>query len=223
MDIDLTKLKTLNSEKFKNMEELKTIKLGGSQDYDEFNLEEDETKENQSDSDDSEKNVHDNSDEDEESVSEYDDPKDEDYIQVEDEDEDESKLHMNTSWIDSFYKHNELYKDAITHIKMIIYYINNEGNIFNIHKEMVLLNENSILTQEKIVYFLKHYSMYMNKSYKLKYILKYNPSYDCDEIINNLNSKTNLYNIEVNKSKYLEEVHSLNDIKWEDSVDIFKD
>jgi hypothetical protein len=29
--------------------------------------------------------------------------------------------------------------------------------------------------------------------------------------------------IEVNKSKYLEEVHSLNDIKWEDSVDIFKD
>jgi hypothetical protein len=122
---------------------------------------------------------------------------------------------MDTTWIEDFNNYAGFYKDTITNISLFIYYINGSNEIFNIHKENTLLDNKSVLSQEKLVFLLKHFSTNNKKKYKLDYILKYNPCYDNDDIIK--------CDINTENDKYFHEIQSLNDIKWNDCVDIFKD
>lgn len=131
---------------------------------------------------------------------------------------------INTKWIDEFDNYKQFYKDKINSITLFIYYTNKNNEIFNIHKENTNLNNKSILTQEKLVYLLKHFSLKNNKQYKLEYILKYNPYYNNDDIINEIkNNSISLDNIGNQEEKYIDEIKSLNDIVWYDCIDIFRD
>ena len=116
-------------------------------------------------------------------------------------------------WIQTFEKYQTFYKDSVSYINGFFYYINQNNEIIHIHKRKIEL-EDSTLTQNKFVFLLKKLSKYSNTYYSLLNILKFNPDYEINDIINN---NINYSNIQI------EEIHSINNIIWNDCIEFFND
>ena len=128
---------------------------------------------------------------------------------VEDEDDD---------WLEKIKKKDESYKDfyneKITNIELNYIYINRKNNIEYIKKNKCILNENK-LSKERLLYLLKTNIKRENKRYGLLSILQYNINLKPEEIRNYIDDSSNF--------NFLNTKREINDILWEDTINIFQD
>lgn len=128
---------------------------------------------------------------------------------VEDEDDD---------WLEKIKEKDESYKDfyneKITNIELNYIYINRRNDIEYIKKNKCIINENK-LSKERLLYLLKTNIRRENKKYGLLSILQYNINLKPEEITNYIEDSSN-YN-------FLNTKREINDILWEDTINIFQD
>ena len=111
-------------------------------------------------------------------------------------------------------EYNSFYKEENETIELVYIYINKENKIYYVKKDMVLL-ENKILDKTKLLFLLKNNKLHNKTNHKLISILQYNIDLSPEEIGNYLKKEEN-YNFLSIKS-------SLTDLKWDDTINLFKD
>ena len=125
-------------------------------------------------------------------------------------------LELDTDWIDELEKqelpYENFYKENVDNVNIFYIYINNNNNIYNIKKEELPISE-SILRKEKLVYLIKKYRNNNQIKHNLISVLQYNIDISPDDIKDLLKNK-NL--------NFLSVKNSLNDIKWNDTIQYFK-
>lgn len=122
------------------------------------------------------------------------------------------------NWLEKIKEKDENYKDfyneKITNIELNYIYINRLNNIEYIKKNKCILNENK-LSKERLLYLLKNNIRRENKKYGLLSILQYN--------INLKPGDINNYIKDSSKYNFLNTKKTINDILWEDTINIFQD
>lgn len=125
---------------------------------------------------------------------------------------------LDCSWINEFEK-NELeyasfYKEQIEALKINYIYVDKDNVIDNIHQESIII-ENGKLDREKIIEIIKKNKKKNNIDYKLISILKYNITLEPKHIKDYINDDLN--------DDFLSKVDILQDIYFEDSINLFQD
>ena len=86
-------------------------------------------------------------------------------------------MDLDTSWIDEFNqeekKYNEFYKQEINGIRIVLFFINENNELFSSKKYNARL-ENNMITKNQILNILKNNISYNNSSYTPSFILKFN-------------------------------------------------
>ena len=111
-------------------------------------------------------------------------------------------------------EYNSFYKEENETIELVYIYINKENKIYYVKKDMVLL-ENKILDKTKLLFLLKNNKKYNNKQHKLISILQYNIDLSPQEL--------SLYLKNEDSFNFLSIKSSLTDLKWDDTINLFKD
>lgn len=129
-------------------------------------------------------------------------------------------MEMNTEWIDLFEREDNLYGDFyktnVETINVSYIYVNEHNKIFYIDKTSLLLEKNSILTKEKLIYLIQSHKRFQNKRFKPISILQYNYTIDSNQLINSINSN-------INMNSYITNHHYINNIKWEPTISFMSD
>ena len=130
----------------------------------------------------------------------------------------ESDSDMDDKWLDELEEEEEeydiFYKDITDIIKVNYIYINDEKKIYHIKKENIDLDSN-ILDKAQLIYLLKKNKDYNNLSHKIISILQYNIDIKPQDI--------NLFMKEPDNFNFLTINDNIDDIKWEDTINLFKD
>lgn len=125
---------------------------------------------------------------------------------------------IDESWITQIEEeekeYNSFYKEENKIIDIVYIYINNENKIYYVKKENILL-ENKILDKTKLLFLLRNNKKYNNKNHKLISILQYNIDLSPEEL--------SLYLKNDDKFNFLSIKSSLGEIKWDDTINLFKD
>tara|TARA_B100001540_G_scaffold173482_1_gene153270 strand:+ start:496 stop:1017 length:522 start_codon:yes stop_codon:yes gene_type:complete len=131
---------------------------------------------------------------------------------------DDTDEELDESWItqieDEEKEYNSFYKEENEVIEIVYIYINNENKIYYVKKENILL-ENKILDKTKLLFLLKNNKKHNNKNHKLISILQYNIDLSPEELAVYLKNDDD-YNFLSIKS-------SLTELKWDDTINLFKD
>lgn len=122
------------------------------------------------------------------------------------------------SWISEFEQteaeYSSFYKEKIDSIKINYIYIDKTNSVDNIHQESIII-EDGKLSKEKLIDIVKRNNKKNKIDYKLISILKYNitlePEHIKDYITDNLNED------------FLSKIDILQDIYFEDSINLFQD
>ncbi len=121
-------------------------------------------------------------------------------------------------WINTIEKEDNLYNDFYleknNNITLNLIYINKDNNIEYIKKEKFFLT-NQTIPKEKLLYLLKTKSTFQNNKYSLLSIIQYN--------INLLPEDVNDYLLNPKKYIFFKLCKTLDEIKWKDSINLFKD
>lgn len=130
----------------------------------------------------------------------------------------ESDSDMDDKWLNELEEEEEeydiFYKDITDIIKVNYIYINDEKKIYHIKKESIDLDSN-ILDKAHLIYLLKKNKDYNNLSHKIISILQYNIDIKPQDI--------NLFMKEPDNFNFLTINDNIDDIKWEDTINLFKD
>ena len=122
------------------------------------------------------------------------------------------------NWLEKIKEEDNNYKDfyneKITNIELNYIYINKLNDIEYIKKNKCILNDNK-LSKERLLYLLKNNIRRENKRYGLLSILQYNINLKPEDIENYIKDNSN-YN-------FLNTKREINDILWEDTINIFQD
>ena len=141
-------------------------------------------------------------------------------------------MELDTSWITNFERleseYNIFYKDKVTKISSFSLYINKDNDIVKIKKDKISSMINNTVNKNNLLYQIKNDNIYNNIKYKLISILKFNIDIDTLDINNFLRENTkisdskleNFHNIE---SSYLNIVENINDVRFNDTINIFQD
>jgi len=125
---------------------------------------------------------------------------------------------MDEEWITQIEQeekeYNSFYKEENETIELVYIYINKENKIYYVKKDMVVL-ENKILDKTKLLFLLKNNKKYNNKQHKLISILQYNIDLSPQELSLYLKNEDNF--------NFLSIKSSLTDLKWDDTINLFKD
>jgi len=125
---------------------------------------------------------------------------------------------LDDAWLQKLEEEEEeydiFYKDIIDIIKINYIYINETKNIYHIKKESIDLDDNT-LNKEHLIYLLKKNKDFNNISHKIISILQYNIDIKAEEI--------NLFMKNTDNFNFLTVKENINDIKWEDTINLFKD
>ena len=125
---------------------------------------------------------------------------------------------LDDDWLQKLEEEEEeydiFYKDIIDIIKINYIYINETKNIYHIKKESIDLDDNT-LNKEHLIYLLKKNKDFNNISHKIISILQYNIDIKAEEI--------NLFMKNTDNFNFLTVNENINDIKWEDTINLFKD
>lgn len=125
---------------------------------------------------------------------------------------------LDDDWLQKLEEEEEeydiFYKDIIDIIKINYIYINETKNIYHIKKESIDLDDNT-LNKEHLIYLLKKNKDFNNISHKIISILQYNIDIKAEEI--------NLFMKNTDNFNFLTVKENINDIKWEDTINLFKD
>lgn len=121
-------------------------------------------------------------------------------------------------WIENIEKEDDLYKDFYLekndNITLNIIYVNRYNNIDHIKKDKFFLNE-QIITKTDLLYLLKTKSFYRNNKYSLLSIIQYN--------IDLLPEDVKDYLLNPKKYNFFKLCKTLDEIRWKDSINLFKD
>ena len=122
------------------------------------------------------------------------------------------------NWIENIETEDDLYNDFYLekndNITLTILYVNKFNNIENIKKEKYFLNEQMILKAD-LLYLLKTKSIHQNIKYSLLSIIQYN--------IDLLPEDVRDYLLNSKKYNFFKLCKTLDDIKWKDTINLFKD
>ena len=125
---------------------------------------------------------------------------------------------LDDSWLSDIEKEEEIYghfyREVNDEIELYYIYVNSDNKIYYIKKEKCKL-EKSLLLRNKLINLLKNNEFYNNKKHKLISILQYNIDLSAEEIFEYLNDSE--------KFNFLSTKSSIEEIKWEDSIRLFKD
>ena len=123
-------------------------------------------------------------------------------------------MDLDTSWIDEFNqeekKYNEFYKQEINGIRIVLFFINENNELFSSKKYNARL-ENNMITKNQILNILKNNISYNNSSYTPSFILKFNIDLD-PENINSFIEHPNQFNI-LKPENYMTDIHWSKTIK----------
>tara|TARA_B100000035_G_scaffold313374_2_gene326947 strand:+ start:2357 stop:2872 length:516 start_codon:yes stop_codon:yes gene_type:complete len=126
---------------------------------------------------------------------------------------------LDDSWISDIEKEEEIYghfyREITDEIELYYIYVNSSNKIYYIKKEKCKLDKSSILQREKLINLLKKNEKYNNKKHKLISILQYNIDLSAEEIFDYLNDSE--------KFNFLSTKSNIEEIKWRDSIRLFKD
>jgi len=123
-------------------------------------------------------------------------------------------MDLDTSWIDEFNqeekKYNEFYKQEINGIRIVLFFINENNELFSSKKYNARL-ENNMITKNQILNILKNNISYNNSSYTPSFILKFNIDLD-PENINSFIEHPNQFNF-LTPENYMTDIHWSKTIK----------
>lgn len=122
-----------------------------------------------------------------------------------------------TSWMDILEEeekdYKSFYKENVDIIKIFFTYVDANNNIYNVKKDNLLI-ENSKITREELIYLLKKNKINNNKNHKLISVLQYNIDLEPEEVLSYLKNKE--------KYNFLTIVSKVDNILWNDTINIFK-
>ena len=129
-------------------------------------------------------------------------------------------LELDMEWIDNYEKdykeYNFFYLEEVISINILYLYIDEKNNLIKIKKEKIFL-DNQILSQSQLIHIIKNNKVNNNTKYKLYDILKYNIILTPENIPKFLNSKEKI------DFNFLSSIKTLNDIKFENTINLFQD
>ena len=129
-----------------------------------------------------------------------------------------SDSEMDDDWLETLEKEEEeydiFYKDIIDVIKVNYIYIDDKKKIYHIKKETIDLDDN-MLDKAHLIYLLKKNKEYNNCFHKIISILQYNININPENI--------NLFMKNPDNFNFLTINENIDDIKWEDTINLFKD
>lgn len=122
-------------------------------------------------------------------------------------------MDLDTSWIDEFNKeeeeYSEFYKQKINGARIVLFFINENNELFSSKKYNARLNDN-IITKNQILNILKNNISYDNGNYTPSFILKFNINLD-PENIEDFIAHPNQFN-------FLTSENYMTDIHWEETI-----
>ena len=125
---------------------------------------------------------------------------------------------LDDSWIKDIEEeekeYNSFYKEENETINIFYIYINKENKIYYVKKDNIILS-NKTLDKTKLLFLLKNNKKYNNKQHKLISILQYNIDLSPQEL--------SLYLKNEDSFNFLSIKSSLTDLKWDDTINLFKD
>ena len=125
---------------------------------------------------------------------------------------------LDDEWLQKLEEEEEeydiFYKEMIDIIQVHYIYIDESKKIYHIKRENIDIDDN-ILNKEYLTYILKKNKDFNNISHKIISILQYNIDIKPQEI--------NLFMKNPDNFNFLTVNENINDIKWEDTIKLFKD
>ena len=125
---------------------------------------------------------------------------------------------LDDSWIKEIEEeekdYNSFYKEENETIRVNYIYIDKSSKIYYVKKEILMLEEKKI-DKTKLIFLLKKNKNYNNKNHKLISILQDNIDLSPEDL--------GLYLKDNNNFNFLTVKSSLNELKWDDSINLFKD
>ena len=122
-----------------------------------------------------------------------------------------------TSWMDLLEKEEEdyksFYKENVDIVKIFYTYVDSDNKIYYVKKDNLLI-ENNKINRDELIYILKKNKQNNNKNHKLISVLQYNIDLEPEDVLNYLKQKE--------KYNFLTIVSKINDILWNDTINIFK-
>ncbi len=130
----------------------------------------------------------------------------------------DSESDLDDSWLEQLDKdeseYDMFYKDITDVIRVNYIYIDETKKIYHIKKELIDLEAN-ILDKAHLIYLLKKNKEFNKFSHKIISILQYNIDIKPQDI--------NLFVKKPESFNFLRVSENINDIKWDDSINLFKD
>lgn len=120
---------------------------------------------------------------------------------------------INFDKIDKIYK--DFYKDDLYYINLTFIYLNLESEIEKVKEEPFLMTSPNSILKEEIIEILKKNLVENNKKYSLLSILKYNLTFNPEDI--------NLLLKNSDNKKYLTIRERIDTIKFEKTISLFQD
>ena len=125
---------------------------------------------------------------------------------------------LDDEWLDKLDKeemeYDIFYKDISDIVKIYHIYINKDKKIYHIKKNKLDLDDN-ILPKENLIFLLKKNRVYNSINHTIISILQYNIDLKPQDINKYLKNPNNFNFLTINSN--------IDDIKWEDSINLFKD
>jgi len=125
---------------------------------------------------------------------------------------------LDDSWIteveDEEEDYNSFYKEENDTVEVVCIYINNKNEIYYIKKDIIML-ENKTIDKTKLIFLLKNNKIHNEKKHKLISILQYNIDLSPEDLGSYLKNQDNF--------NFLKVKSSLTEVKWEDTITLFKD
>lgn len=113
---------------------------------------------------------------------------------------------------DEEFEYNDFYKSKVKYVTLAFFYLDKNRNIIRIQKEKKEINQNKILKNE-LMEIIENKKKFLNKTYTIRDILKYNFNLDIENIQDFTHSSS--------KYKFLHTLDNINDIYWDKTIERF--
>lgn len=133
----------------------------------------------------------------------------------------EDKEELDITWIndiEDIEKDNDIfYKEKINEITLIFLYINN-NQVESTKKEYFELQTPGVLSKENLIDLINKNKKNNSIKYSLSSLLKFNINIEPEHIKNFVQDD----NIKINKDLFFSKIKNVDDIKWDDSINMFE-
>ena len=125
---------------------------------------------------------------------------------------------MDTKWIQEFdvidKDYDIFYQEPVNQVELFLMYVDRTNTLFHIKKEKLNISTN-VLEKGTLIEVLQKNMQYNEKTYRPISILQYNIDIDAKNVQNFIHN-TDKYN-------FLDAKHSIESIKWNNTIRIFQD